>query len=148
MGGWAGAWFALHHPEVVPACVGIAPALSFLERRWWSLDEAERNAWRDTGRLRVRNEWLDVEVGYGLMEEREQFDSVRLAREWSTPLLIFHGMRDDSVPYADSLAFLESTPCPEVELHLYRDGDHRLLAHKDEIAELTCAFFERRWPAS
>jgi pimeloyl-ACP methyl ester carboxylesterase len=146
MGGWAGAWFALHHPEVVPACVGIAPALRFLERRWSALDDEQRGTWRDTGRLRVRNEWLDVEVGYGLMEEREQFDADRLAAEWSTPLLIVHGLCDDSVPCADSLDFVQKVRCPEVELHLYKDGDHRLLAHKDDLAELACAFFARRWP--
>src|SRR5262249_24087117 len=107
----------------------------------------EREAWRRTGRLRVRNQYLDVEVGYGLAEELDQFSAEHLAAGWTTPLLIFHGMRDDSVPYPDSLAFAERAPA-DVELRLYRNGDHRLLALKAEMAESACRFFAPWWPLS
>ena len=102
----------------------------------------------DTGLLRFRNEWLDVELGYGLMEERERFSFDQLASEWATPLLIFHGLRDETVPYEDSLELVRRSGFPEVELRLFKDGDHRLLALKDEMAEEACRFFARRWPAS
>jgi pimeloyl-ACP methyl ester carboxylesterase len=145
MGGWASAWFALAHPEEVPAVVGIAPALAFLERRWEGLSEEARRDWKRTGKLRVKNEWLDVEVGFGLMEEWADFAYPDLTRRWATPLAIFHGLRDDSVPYKDSLAFLEKTTCRDVELHLFKDGDHRLLPYKDDLAEAACNFIVRFW---
>jgi alpha-beta hydrolase superfamily lysophospholipase len=144
MGGWASAWFTFRHPDVVPACVLLAPALDFLGRRWEGLDETARRAWEETGRLRIRSEWLDVEVGPGLLAERGQFPLERLAARWATPALLFHGMGDDTVPYADSLTFVERTPYPHVELCLLRDGDHRLLAYRDEMAEAACRFFARR----
>jgi pimeloyl-ACP methyl ester carboxylesterase len=144
LGGWAAAWFALRRPEAVAAAVFVAPALRFPHGSWERLTDAQREEWRRTGRLRVRNQWLDVEVGYGLAEERDHFPEEALAAGWLRPLLIFHGMRDDTTPYADSLAFVERTACTDVELRLLKDGDHRLLAYKEEMAEAACAFFARR----
>jgi uncharacterized protein len=60
-----------------------------------------------------------------------------------TPLLIFHGMKDDTVPYEHSLRLVQGAPLPEIELRLLRTGDHRLSAWKDDIAESACAFFAR-----
>jgi alpha-beta hydrolase superfamily lysophospholipase len=148
MGGWATAWFVTRHPGLVPACVAIAPAFNFPRSHWAKLSETQRRAWRQTGRLPVRNAYLDVEVGYGLVEEINQFPVERLAAAWTKPLLIFHGMQDDSVPYQESLAFVQMAAGTELELRLYRDGDHRLLARKDEMAEAACRFFERWWPPS
>lgn len=143
MGGWASAWFTLRHPEAVPACVLIAPAFHFLDSRWTKLTEAEQREWQRTGRHRVRNDWVDVEIGYGLREEVDQFLLEQLAAGWARPALIFHGMRDDVVPYAHSLEFVERTTFSEIELRLFKDGDHRLAAYKDVIAEGACHFFDR-----
>src|SRR6266852_5120741 len=140
MGGWASAWFALRHPDLVIACALIAPAVDFLRQRWSALPEAERRRWKDTGRLRVRNQWIDTELGYGLVEEIDQFPVDRLAAELARPLLIFHGMQDDTVPYEHSLALVRQARYPHIELRLFKDGDHRLMAFKDELAEGACAF--------
>jgi pimeloyl-ACP methyl ester carboxylesterase len=143
MGGFAAAWFAARHPEAVTGCVLLAPAFRFLERRFAGLTDAELAEWKRTGVRRVRNEWVDVEVGYQLVEERESFAPDDLARRWRTPTLIFHGLADDVVPAADSLAFVEATPYPDVELRLLKAGDHRLTAVKDEIAVEACRFLDR-----
>jgi alpha-beta hydrolase superfamily lysophospholipase len=143
MGGWAAAWFTARHPERVTACACIAPAFNFPQSGWDRLTEAERDAWRRTGRMRVRNQWVDVEVGYGLAEERDRYPVEQLARAWRTPLLVFHGMADDVVPYEDSLRLAQTTTFARVELRLYKGGDHRLLDRCDEMAEAACAFFAR-----
>jgi alpha-beta hydrolase superfamily lysophospholipase len=145
MGAWAAAWFAVRRRAAVPACVALAPAFDFLAGRWSRLSDAERELWRHTGRLRVRNQFVDVEIGYGLMEEADVFRVEDLAAAWATPLLVYHGMRDESVPYTESLAFVERTGFPGVELRLLKDGDHRLLNYQDEIAEAACDFFARWW---
>jgi len=143
MGGWAAAWFTLRHPQAVPACVLVAPAVEFLRSRWTRLSEGERASWKQTGRLRVQNEWLDTEIGYALVEEIDRYPMEQLATEWTRPLLILHGMRDEIIPYNHSLALVEQLAHPEVELRLYKNGDHRLLAFKDELAEAACQFFTR-----
>src|SRR5262249_54037488 len=112
MGGWASAWFAVRRPPAVAACVLIAPAWRFPTGIWSRLSEAERQQWRATGRLRLRNEWMDTELGYGLVEEQDLFPFETLTQSWAKPLLLFHGMRDDVVPYTLSLEFAVQTPWP------------------------------------
>ncbi len=141
MGGWATAWFARGRADAA-ACVMLAPALHFPRGRWENLSDDQREQWRATGRLSIVNEWLNVEVGYGLAEQHDRFPVGQLASDWNKPLLIFHGMRDFVIPYASSVAFVELIPAAPVELRLLRKGDHRLTEFKDEIAEESCRFFE------
>lgn len=143
MGGFASAWFAIAHPEAVVGCVFLAPAFGFLDRRWGRLTKAERAEWKQTGRLRVKNDWVDVEIGYGLAEERERFRPADLGANWRTPALIFQGLADDTVPETDSLDFARHAAFPAIELRLLKDGDHRLTAYKDEIAAEAGRFFAR-----
>jgi pimeloyl-ACP methyl ester carboxylesterase len=144
MGAWASAWFALRRPELVRACVLLAPALDFLANRWEVLSAAERERWRQTGKLRFRNEWLDTELGYGLAEERAAFPLARLIAEWRTPALVIHGMRDDVVPPAGSIRFVEALQHREVGLHLFEEGDHRLSGYEAKVARLACDFLAER----
>ncbi|OWK38073.1 alpha/beta hydrolase [Fimbriiglobus ruber] len=143
MGGFAAAWFTRRHPADVVGCVFLAPAFGFLERRWNSITDAERADWVRTGRRRVKSEWVDVDVGYGLVEERADFTPEKLTAGWATPALLFHGCADDVVPDTDSLNFLRAVAFPDVELRLLKDGDHRLTAHKTTIADAAGSFFER-----
>lgn len=143
MGAFAAAWFAVRHPDAVVGTVLLAPAFNFLELRWQRLTEAEREQWRRTDRLRVANEWVETELGYACMEERDQFRAVDLAADWQTPALLIHGVGDDVVPHSDSLTFLHLTSYPNVELRLLKAGDHRLTAFKDVIAGEAGRFFER-----
>ena len=143
MGAFAAAWFARANPDAVVGCVFLAAAFGFPDRRWDALTEEQRAEWRRTNRLRVANEWLDVEVGYGLAEERDQFRPRDLVFGWRTPSLLFHGLADETVPAADSLDFVRAVAYPRVELRLFKDGDHRLTAYKDEIASEAGRFFAR-----
>ena len=93
----------------------------------------------------MQNQWVDVELGYGMAEEIDQFPPEQLTAGLARPVLIFHGMKDDAVPYTGSVAFLERAAYPAMELRLYKDGDHRLLAYKEEMAEAACNFFARYW---
>ena len=144
MGGWAAAWWTVLRPEVVDACALIAPAFRFPTGLWSRLGPAERERWRQTGRLRLRNDWMDAEIGYGLMEEQELFPFEHLAAVWRKPLLIFHGLADDVVPCEGSLEFVRRTAAADVELRVYKAGDHRLSALKEGVAEAACDFFARR----
>jgi pimeloyl-ACP methyl ester carboxylesterase len=146
MGGWAASWFAVKRGNAAVPAVGlIAPAFRFLHQRWDALSPEQREEWQRTGRLRVRNQWVDVEIGYPVAEELERFRPEALAARWDAPLLIYHGMADDTVPAADSLAFVGRASFPDIELRLLRGGDHRLLSYKDELADEFCRFFGRFW---
>jgi uncharacterized protein len=142
MGGFAAAWFAIRSVEV-KACVLMAPAFRFLERRWKALSELEHQFWKGAGHVRYKNEFVDVEVGYGLVEEWELFPFEQLTAQWTKPLLIFHGLADDTVPAGDSIEFQQNAAGPQIELRLFKNGDHRLTAFKDEMAVETCRFFTK-----
>jgi uncharacterized protein len=139
MGGWASAWFAVKHPGRVAACAFVAPAFRFLE--WKRLSEAERGEWRRAGRLRVRNEFVDVEIDYGLTADANDYVFETLAAEFRTPAIIFHGMADDIVPYSLSVEFAERRPARDIELVLYKNGDHRLNREREKLAFAACEFF-------
>jgi len=144
MGGWASAWFARDHAHLVPALVLIAPAFRFIHRRWDECSAAEREDWRKTGRRLIHSPWLGgVELGYALTQERDRYDPGELARGWQAPTLIFHGMRDDTVPYADTLDLASAVGAAPVEVRLFHDGDHRLNERAEMLAEEACRFFGR-----
>ncbi|MCS6976840.1 MAG: lysophospholipase [Gemmatales bacterium] len=143
MGGWASAWFALRRPETVVGLALIAPGFHFLTARWEKLSPAERERWKQEGFLRIRNEWVDVDLGYGLVEEAPQFPVEKLLSDLARPTLIFQGMKDDIVPYSRVLGYFEKFAYPHMELRLYKDGDHRLTDRKEELAESACEFFQR-----
>lgn len=139
MGGWTAAWFAAREPARVAACAFIAPAFHFLEFR--SLSKAERKEFQRAGRYHYHSEFVDAEISYELPVEMEKYHLEEMLRHFRTPLLIFHGMRDDIVPYADSVDFTARSAAQEVELHLFKTGDHRLNQQREEMARLACNFF-------
>lgn len=145
MGGWASAWFTQTAGTLVERCVLLAPAFRFLFRRWDQLPREELARWKESGSYRLQNEWIDIELGYDLILDRERYPATDLTRSWSRPVLIFHGVQDEVVPYPESLEFLTSTPCGAVELRLLNDGDHRLAKYKQEIASEACRWFESAW---
>jgi pimeloyl-ACP methyl ester carboxylesterase len=151
MGGWAACWFARRRPERVAACAALAPAFRFPGSLWHHLEGEVRDDWRQTGVLTVFNEARKrpEELSIELLADAERWRLEELAAGWATPLLLFHGVQDDVVPWTDAVAFLERAgTAAEVELRLYAQGDHRLLEYKDEMAEAICAFVERRAPSA
>lgn len=142
MGGWAAAWFAARHPERVAACAFVAPAFRFLE--WNRLSQTERDEWQRTGRHRVCNEFIDLELGSGLIAEASDFQFETLAERFRSPLIIFHGMRDDLVPDTQSLEFAARCASTDVEVVITKQGDHRLNHDKEKIARAACDFFAAR----
>lgn len=139
MGGWASAWFAARFPTQVAACAFVAPAFRFLE--WRNLTEADRAKWQRTGRHRVKNEFVDVEIGYGLIAEASNFKFETLATRFITPSIIFHGMADGIVPYTVSIDFASSCTAEEIDLVIIKGGDHRLNRDAKKLAWAACDFF-------
>src|SRR5262249_49222198 len=138
MGGWASAWFAANHPGRAAACAFAAPAFRFLE--WERLSGAERDEWRRAGCLRVQNEFVDVEIDYGLTADSNDYPFETLAAEFRAPAIIFHGMADTVAPYSLSVEFAARCASGDVELALIKSGDHRLNREKEKMAFAACEF--------
>lgn len=144
MGGFAAGWYAARNPEAVIGCVLLAPGFRFVARRWDELTPEAQAAWAATGFRRLKNEWVDVDLGYGLVAERAAYEPVDLARRLAVPTLIYHGLADGVVPAADSIAFLQGATYPDMELRLLKAADHRLTGYTAEVAAAACAFLARR----
>ncbi|MFH2005542.1 MAG: YqiA/YcfP family alpha/beta fold hydrolase [bacterium] len=110
-GGRVGCLAARKLQERVAGLVLMAPAFS-LEGVWrQTLGPDGPQTWRDAGELAVDHPAYEGEVplGYGFYEDALKTDGVPELRP-GLPALVFHGVRDDVVPFADSERFAQSNP--------------------------------------
>lgn len=115
----------------------LAPALDLLgdaERRRAAgelgADWLER--WRRDGFFALPHAASGEErpVHYGLVEDLRRYDS--FAVEVELPILIYHGRRDESVPYRQSVRFAEGRALVDLQL---LDTDHQLDGHLEAIGD-------------
>jgi len=132
MGGAVVLWFGLRHPDPDRQVALIAPSLHF-PGRFADLEPSEIEEWKQTGLRRFVSEWIDLKIGYGLVEDGANYRYERLVRDHMATTLILHGMDDRAVPWRESVAFAEQTRAGKVDLLLIKDGDHRMTAQKDYL---------------
>lgn len=143
MGAAVVAWHALLQRSEVGPVVLLAPALKFPRDLDAALTPDEREHWRRTGARRFRNEWIDLEIGYRLVEDGERYEPDRLVRQFSAQTLIIHGKRDDTVDWRASVEF--AWECiATVDLFLVGDGDHRLTDQKALVFDIIWDWLQRR----
>ena len=141
MGGALAAWHTLRHPGRVSGVVMIAPSLSFPHSLTAKLTHEEIAAWRREGSRRITSQWLDLDLGYGLVKDARAYEPERLSRDYATPTLIFHGMADDAVPWQGSLDFVQANGSPQIDLMLFKGGEHRLTAQKERLFDCAISWW-------
>ncbi len=119
MGGWLALLAALARPARVGGLVLIAPAPDFTR---WDADKKMIPAFRVDG-----NSNCVMEAAIPL----------------ACPVRILHGQQDETVPWRLSLDLADLLTSTDVQLHLIKDGDHRLSRPQD-IAQLTRTVDELR----
>lgn len=143
MGAAAALWFSVRQPARVRAGMHLAPGLWMAEglARW----AGERfEEWRSRGAIRLRNQWLEAELGWGLMADLGAYRAEEVADRLATPTLIVQGIEDDTVPWRKVADFVGACRERRVELVLVRDGDHRLTAHEERVWEWMVGFLAAR----
>jgi pimeloyl-ACP methyl ester carboxylesterase len=133
MGGQTAAWYAARYPDRITANLLIAPGFRFLENRIRDLGPDGVEGLLREGKMTVRNEWVEVTIGKGLLEDAKRYPVKNLLPAYQTPTLILHGTQDDSVPFEDSVAFAQKTSARPMDLLLIAGGDHRLTDHKETL---------------
>lgn len=139
MGGAAGLWYAALNPGEIAAAVHLAPAVGLggtLEA-WAGAEGLAR--WQRDGSIPFANDLVSTELGWGLVEDLRRYPVERLAELTRTPTLLLQGQRDDRVDWR-RVAEYAAGCAAGVELHLFAGGDHRLLAYKQRLWELTLGF--------
>ena len=140
-GGLAALHFVARHRRDAAAGVQrlalLAPALDLLgdadrRRETGDLGPDWLERWRADGFFDLPHSASgeDRPVHYGLVEDLRGYDSFAVEIEVAT--LIYHGRRDESVPFEQSVRFAEGRA--NVELRLL-DTDHRLTGELDAIGD-------------
>jgi len=144
MGGAVAVWHHMANPRAHGPLVLIAPALTFPGRLSWQLGPAEMEKWKAEGVRRFDSDWIDLEIGFGLIEDGLNYDPQKLLKGYAAPTLILHGMKDDAVDWRGSLTFVEDCPYPQIDLLLFKSGDHRLSAEKALLFDAMWGWLEER----
>ncbi|MEP6961243.1 MAG: YqiA/YcfP family alpha/beta fold hydrolase [Acidobacteriota bacterium] len=118
MGGYLAALYAARHANV-ESLVLLAPGFQFpsLWRKRYPPEELAR--WKQEGSVPIFHygEKREMRLGYQLMEDSAQYEGEPEVRQ---PTLIFHGTRDEVVPYSVSEEFAAQRP--NATLHLMESG--------------------------
>lgn len=144
MGGGSALWYSALHPDGICAGLHIAPALE-LEKALtaWAGPEGCRR-WEETGSIHFRNDLVTCELGWELIRDLRSHSYEELLRIYRTPALLLQGRQDASVPWRGVLDFATRCSAPEVDFHLFADGDHRLTDRKQRLWDLMLDFLRGR----
>ena len=138
MGGLTALWYAARQPDRIAANLVMAPAFEMAGRVLLSLGQERARQWREEGKIHLKTDYAEFELGYGFVEDEARYPTSNLVKQLATPTLILHGTEDETVPCQLSLSFAHSLAT--VKLVLTEGGDHRLTAHKETLFDEMWAF--------
>ena len=144
MGGLTGLWSAAQNPVGIEAGLYIAPALDLAQRAAGWFGEAGLKRWQEQGFVEIQTALTTSELGWGFLEDLALYRRERLEAEHGVPSLVLQGKNDDTVSWRAVSDFVTSSACEQIELHLFADGDHRLLDRKDRLWRLMLEFLQGR----
>ncbi len=134
MGGWLMLVLAEALGERVAALIGLAPAPDFSE---WGFDAAQKAVFARGETVYEANPYgPEPTPTYAKFWEAGQA-CLLLAREvaFDGPVRLIHGQADRDVPWDISLKLAAALRSADVQVHLIKDGDHRL-SRRSDIAVL------------
>ena len=133
MGGWLALHLALARPAQVAGIIGIAAAPDFTEDLIWNnLDAATRTHVETAGYLEDPSDYgPPMIITHDLIMSGRDMLLLRAPLDITCPVHLMHGMQDKDVPWQTSLRIAERLVTGNVQIHLIKDGQHRLSRQND-----------------
>lgn len=144
MGGWLMLLLAEALGDMAKALVGIAPAPDFTE---WGLSQSQRIELA-AGRTIYEDNPYGPEptpTHAGFFSDAERHKRLASGIAFDGPVRLIHGQADADVPWEISINLARALRSADVQVHLIKDGDHRLSRPADialllrELAGLAAA---------
>jgi pimeloyl-ACP methyl ester carboxylesterase len=127
MGGWLMLLASLARPERIKALIGIAAAPDFTQDLIWDkLTTREKQILVDKKIVKPKLNDCNYEISLNLIEESAKYLLLNNTINIDVPITLLHGMEDIDVPYMRSLKLAELIISKNVNIHLIKNGDHRL----------------------
>lgn len=133
MGGWLMLLAALVRKERVKGLIGIAAAPDFTERLIWEqMTFEQREILENEGEIREPSSYGgELIITRQFLTEAREHLLMDHPIALDIPVRLIQGMQDEDVPWHMALQLTEVLVSEEVELHLIKDGDHRLSRPSD-----------------
>lgn len=130
MGGWLMLLVALSRPMRVKNLVGIAAAPDFTD---WGFSQEQKMTILQEGKLEEHSEYSD-DPYVTTRTFWQSGDANRLLHSeisFDGTVRLLHGQKDADVPWAYALEIAKKMRSDDVQVHLVKDGDHRLSRDQD-----------------
>lgn len=130
MGGWLMLLVALSRPMRVKNLVGIAAAPDFTD---WGFSQEQKMTILQEGKLEEHSEYSD-DPYVTTRTFWQSGDANRLLHSeisFDGAVRLLHGQKDEDVPWAYALEITKKMRSDDVQVHLVKDGDHRLSRDQD-----------------
>ena len=144
MGGWIALLMARRMPERIAGLVGIAAAPDFTEDSMWAgFDDRQKDALARLGRVELPSDYSDEPyvITERLIRDGRDHLTLRAPLALPFPVRLLHGTADTDVAMSVPLRILAHAQCPDMQLTLIKDADHRLSTPDNliQIAETIAA---------
>ncbi len=134
MGGWISLLVALKlkGKVKVKGIINIASAVDFTENLMWgALTDDQKVIIEKENKVTIGRGGYDYCITKKLIEDGRE--NLLLNREIpiDVPVILLHGMRDDSVPVENSIKLAEKLSSKDVQVVISKDSDHRMSEEAD-----------------
>lgn len=131
MGGWLMLHAAIARTDKIKGLIGIASAPDFTEEEiWLKLDPTSQIKLQTNGEIISNKKFSNnpLIISYNLITEAKKHLILKnnQLNSFNIPIRLMHGMKDEDIHYTKSIRLIEHLSCNDIELHLFKDGDHRL----------------------
>jgi esterase/lipase len=132
MGGWISLLISLQLKNKVKGIINIASAVDFTENLMWNtFTENQKIALENENKITINRGGYDYCVTKKLIEDGRE--NLLLNGEISiyVPVILLHGMRDESVPVENSIKLAAKLSSKNVQIIISKDSDHRMSEEPD-----------------